>query len=363
MASILAVFGGKSNENEISTVTGTLAANVLKKGGEDIAALYISPEGDFYTGEELLDIKTFKDDGYKNCARAQVVKGGVYTLSRRGKPKKFTPVSAALNCCHGGLGEGGGLEGLFSMNGIPLVGAGLFASSAFIDKYLTKTVLKGLGVRTPPHAYVREGESIAPAKKLLPAVLKPARLGSSIGVTVVKTEKELEDAFAAALHYDGAVIVEKFISPRREINCAAYRKGGEVILSECEEALSSGELLSFEDKYQGGGKSVCPADIPQSTAQEIKKTVRTVYTKLNMRGIVRFDFLVSGEDIFLLEVNTVPGSLGWYLFAKDFKSFYPVLRAVIDEELSAFKAEQKKRVLHTGILQNIPSNACKRGAK
>lgn len=363
MRNILVVFGGRSNENEISAVTGTLAANVLKKGGEAIAALYISPDGDFYTGEELTDIKTFADDGYKKCARAQVVKGGIYALSRRGKPKKFTPVDVALNCCHGGYGEGGGLDGLFLMNGIPLVGAGIFASSAFIDKRLTKIVLKGLGVRTPPYVYVREGESLAAAAKLLPAVVKPARLGSSIGVTAVKTEEELAEAFAAALHFDGAVIVEKLISPRREINCAAYRAGGEVILSGCEEAVASGSLLSFEDKYGGSGRSVYPADIPEECAEKIRATTKKIYTALGMRGIARFDFLVSGQDIYLLEVNTVPGSLAWYLLAENFGGFYEVLRAVADEELSAYAAEQKKRILHTGILRNIPANACKRGAK
>lgn len=363
MQTILVVFGGRSNENEISTVTGTLAANVLKRGGEAIAALYISPEGDFYTGDGLCDIKNFKDEGYRAFPRAQIAKGGVYTLSKRGKPKKFTPVSAALNCCHGGLGEGGGAEGLFNLNSIPLVGAGVFPSSAFIDKYFTKIVLKGLKVRTPPYVYVREGESLAAAKKLLPAVVKPARLGSSIGVRAVRSEEELEEAFETALHFDGAVIVEKLISPRREINCAACRAGGEIIISECEEVIASGALLSFEDKYAGGGKSVCPADIEKSVADEIKRTTGEVYEKLNMRGIVRFDYLLSGESTYLLEVNTVPGSLAWYLFSKDFKGFYRLLRSVIDEELSAYAAAQKKRVLHTGILGNIPSNACKRGAK
>ncbi len=363
MQYISVVFGGKSNENEISAVTGTMAANILKKGGENIVALYISPDGEFYTGDKLLDIRSFSDGGYKTCPKAAIARGGICVLSKRGKCKKFLPVSAALNCCHGGLGEGGGLEGLFAFNGIPLAGAGIFPSAAFIDKYLTKIVLKGLGVRTPPYVYVREDGDISAAFRLLPAVLKPARLGSSIGVTVCRTRDELREAFAAAVVYDSAVIVEKYLSPRREINCAAYRAGDVIYVSECEEAKSSGELLSFEDKYAGGGRSVFPAEIPADISDKIKKITRDVYGRLNTRGVVRFDYILSGGDIYLLEVNTVPGSLAWYLFSRDYKSFAPVLKAVIADERARFEKEGKKRVLHTGILNNIPQNACKRGAK
>lgn len=138
-----------------------------------------------------------------------------------------------------------------------------------------------------------------------------------------KPTGEYAAAIAGALCFDTKALCESYLFPRREINCAACCIGGNVVVSECEEAFASDGLLSFDDKYSGGGRSVIPADIPESTEGEVKEIVRRVYTSLDMRGIARFDFLLSGEKLHLSEVNTVPGSLAWYLFAKSFKKFYP----------------------------------------
>ena len=359
---ILVAFGGRSNENEISVITGTMAVNVLKKAGVEVIPLYITQTNDFYTGEELAEISLFKDDGYLKSNRAIIANGGIYSLSKRGKIKKFTPVDCVLNCCHGGWGEGGGLCGLCAAANLPLAGAGLFESSAFMDKYYTKLVLNALDIKTVEWAYISAEEELNKANlPEYPLIIKPARLGSSIGIARADTPEELQEGIETAFIYDSGVIIEKFIENRREINCAAFYSKGEIITSECEEAIPSGKVLSFEDKYSGGGKSVLPADIPVATADRIKEITREVYSKLNMRGIVRFDYILS-DDIYLSEVNTVPGSLSYYLLSKGFSDFYRVLRAVIDQAKEDFRLSHKK-VLKTGILQNIPSNACKRGSK
>ena len=158
---------------------------------------------------------------------------------------------------------------------------------------------------------------------------------------------------AAAFLYDDGVVCEKNIKNRREINCAAYFAQGKVVTSECEEAVTKGDILSFDDKYTGGGKSVLPADIPGAIAEKIKKITANVYSRLNMRGIVRFDFLLSGDDIYLSEVNTVPGSLSYYLLSSGFKEFYPVLQAVIAQAEDDFKNASTKTILKTGILNDI----------
>ena len=362
---IAVIFGGMSNENEISVITGTMAANVLKGTAFDPIPVYIAQNGDIYGGQLLFDIKNFKGEIYKKAPRAIIADGGIYLLSKRGKIKKHIALCAALTCCHGGAGEGGGLFGVCEMAGIPLAGAGIFESSAFMDKYLTKIVLKGLGVKTAEYDYVTDVEKYKTGGDMpqFPLIVKPVNLGSSIGVERVETPEELENALKTSLIYDSAAIVEKYFEKRREINCAAYFYDGEVITSECEEALSNGGILSFEDKYQGGGKSVFPADLPPNMSQLIKKTTKKVYSSLNMRGIVRFDYIVSGKEVYLSEINTVPGSLSYYLLSKGFKDFYGVLEKVICQAQNDFKLRHGKKLLRTGILESIPSSTGKLGAK
>ena len=354
---IAVVFGGASNESEISVITGTMCANVLKSGGTDVLPVYISPSGAFYCGEELADIQVFKRGEELKSPRCMVCDGGVYILGKRGRIKKFLPLYAAINCCHGGLGEGGGVGGLFACAGIPMAGGDIFGGAAFLDKCHTKILSDGLGVNTLDYFVVRSSEDIPAAiKKIgLPAVVKPARLGSSIGVAAASDGEEFEGAVNAALMFDDKVLCERYVKARREINCAAYFYGCEVCVSECEEAFSSGGLLSFDDKYSGGGKSVIPADIPKSTAEKVKDTVRKVYSSLDMRGIVRFDFILEGDELFLSEVNTVPGSLAWYLFAPSMKKFYPVLRAVISQAVADSASAKQKLLLKTGILSSVPA--------
>ncbi len=358
---IAVIFGGDSNENEISVITGTMAANVLESGGDTVIPVYISQNSEIYTGQSLKNIAEFKADGYKKAPRGIIADGGIYILNARGRVKKFLKVDAALNCCHGGSGEGGGVSGLCKIAKIPFASAGVFESSVFIDKYLTKLILSALNVKTAAYAYItdiRELDS-CPNIPQFPLIVKPVNLGSSIGVEKAENFEELKNAVECGLIYDSAVILEEYLSGRREINCAAYFYNGEVVTSECEESVSGGDILSFEDKYAGGGKSVLPADLPADISGAIKEITKTVYRKLNMRGIVRFDFILSGGEIYLSEVNTVPGSLSYYLLSGGFKDFYRVLSRVIEQAQTDFKAVQGKKLIKTGILSNIPANACK----
>ena len=332
---IIVVFGGTSNENEISVITGVMVCNVLKNRGYGVLPVYVAQSGEAYTGANFCDISSFTSDGYLAFPRAVVADGGLYTLNRRGRLKKFVRADCALNCCHGGKSEGGAVSGLCALAGLPFASAGLFESSAFMNKYLTKIVLRGLGVNTL------------------------VNLGSSIGVARADNAEELISAVECALTYDEGAIIEKYVENRREINCAAYFSGGEVITSECEEPLSGGDIFSFEEKYQGGAKSVFPADIPADMARLIKKTTAEVYGKLGMRGIVRFDYIIDGDGVFVSEINTVPGSLAYYLISGGFKDFGRVLEGVIKQAEADFKAEKGKKLIKTGILKNLSSNACK----
>ena len=357
---IAVIFGGKSNENEVSVITGTMASNVLKSGGNTVIPLYMSRRGELFCGEELLDVTNYKDGAKVKFTRALIGKGGVYLLNKRGKTKKFLKVDVALNCCHGGTGEGGGVCGLFALNDIPLASAGMFESAVFMDKYFTKLILRSLGVKYAKYVYLRDSSELLTAEKLgYPLIVKPAKLGSSIGIELAENREELQTAVESAFLYDDGVICEKYIEGRREINCAVYFSNGKAVTSECEESQATGDILSFDDKYSGGGKSVLPAHIPEAIALKIKKTASSVYTRLNMRGIVRFDFLLSGEEIYLSEINTVPGSLSYYLLSSGFKQFYPVLQAVIAQAEEDYKNASKKIILKTGILNGIKRDGFK----
>lgn len=362
---ILVIFGGASNENEISVITGTMAANVLKSGGDIVLPVYISQNGDIYADEQLAEVSNFKGKKYLSAPRAVIADGGAYILTKRGKIKKHIKADVALNCCHGGDGEGGAVSGLCAVAKIPLASAGIFESAVFMDKYLTKLILSPLGIKTAEYKYITNTEQLNCPRNMpdFPVIVKPVSLGSSIGVQKAETREQLVEAVETALLYDSAVIVEKYLENRREINCAAYFADGAVITGECEEAFSNGDLLSFEDKYMGGGRSVLPADIPTDISDLIKNITEKVYSTLNMRGVVRFDFILCGNDVYLSEVNTVPGSLSYYILSKGFKDFYKVLSAVIAQAQSDFNAKHAKKLLTTGILENIPANACKLGKK
>ena len=358
---VAVVFGGVSNEHEVSVITGTMTCNVLKKAGKSVLPIYLTREGEMRAGEDLADINVFKGSDFSAFCLASVCRGGVVLFNKRGKPKCVAAIGCALNCCHGGAGEGGGISGLFETYGIPLASAGLFESAAFIDKYYTKLVLQSLGVNVAKYGYSRDiAGAIAAAEELgYPVIVKPCKLGSSIGIEKANDEKELISALKTAFALDDGVLIEEFLSPRREINCAAYFAEGRVITSQCEEVFTSGDLLSYDDKYSGGGSRAFPADLPQETASFIRGETERIYKALSFRGIVRFDYIIRDGDIFVSEINTVPGSLSQYLLSDSYAAFGNVLLALIKQAQSDCSAAKGKLKVTTGILNNLPSNACK----
>lgn len=352
---IAVIFGGVSSENEVSVITGTMACNVLKKGGKSVLPVYIDHDGKLYSDERLADLSVYKSGGYKEFSQCGFYNGGLIIFNRKNKPKLAVSVGAALNCCHGGTGEGGGIAGLCAILNIPFASAGLFESAAFMDKYFTKLVLQSLGVKLAKYAYSRDiAGAIAGAKAVgYPVIVKPATLGSSIGIQKCDNEKELEEALKTAFELDGGVLIEEYLSPITEINCAAYLSGDKVTTSQCEQVSSAGDLLSYDDKYCGGGSRKFPAEIDGEVAYKIRLQTEKIYSALAMRGVVRFDYILCGGEIYLSEVNTVPGSLSQYLLSDSYKDFYRVLSGVIEQAKVDFAARKQKRIITTGILNDI----------
>ena len=366
MRKVAVLFGGKSCENEISVLTGVFVLNLLDRQKYDVLPVYIHTDGGMYTSPKMTQLETFRDKKYASFERIFFDGGSVYALNgAKRKIKRLCKVDAALNCCHGGLGEGGGVSAMMEWNGIPLASPDLTSSGTFMDKSATKLIMRALSIPTVDYVRVNERDyekrgafllkNIATRLKY-PVVVKPAHLGSSIGIALAYDEEQAKRALENAFRLDDRVIIEKYLAGKKDVNCAAYMRKGEIVVSEPEAAFEGG-IYSFEEKYvkrqsDGGDllKGIGRYALKGELREKIRAYTRTVYKRMNLRGVVRMDFLVSEGKAYLCEVNTVPGSLAYYLFCErvtDARRFFTDLIEEACEE--AQKGE--KKLVRTGILR------------
>lgn len=366
MKNIAVFYGGVSVEHDVSVITGVLSVNAFNKDKYNAVPVYVSKSGKWYTGEKLKDIECYKSINLNKLTQVTVVAGDNKLYSVKGKRlKALFSLSVALNCMHGERGEDGSLAGLLNMCGIPLASPDILPSAVCMDKAFTKTVMKGLGVKVLPFVLVNNlTECEAKCKSInYPVIVKPCCLGSSIGVRKVERKDELISAVSEAFRYGEKVIIEPCLEDFIEINCAGYRESsGRIVVSECEKPVGYTRLLSFDDKYKNGNR-VFPADIDKKYSDKIKRITQKVYEGLSLEGVVRIDYFLRGGEIYLNEINTVPGSLAYYLFSQTIKGFAEVLCDMIE------RAERKynrnctlQKTFSTSIL-NIAGtkgkNSCK----
>ena len=369
--SVVVFFGGRSCENEVSVITGTMAANLLR-GGYEVYPVYIAQSGEMYTGRALFSAASLRGaEPDKKFDRAVLQGGALYRVRGKRLHRLCRPY-CALNCCHGMGGEDGAVSGLLDLNGIPNASPDMAGSALFMDKALTKLVAKSLGIKTVPYFRLGEAEykkrgafALKCVERLgYPVIVKPNRLGSSIGVTVARTRAELVLALECAFAYDSVVLAEAYLADKREINCAAYMAGGEIVVSPCEEPKTHNAFLTFKDKYFDGGKESrgdFPADLLPETAQKVQAYTKLLYRRTNLRGIVRADFLLCKEEVYFNEMNTVPGSLGWYFFCEKLRQFPAVLSAVLEQGVADARLRAGKRLLkNSGVLSALDGAGTKR---
>ena len=258
MRKVAVVFGGRSCENEISVLTGVFALNILDREAYQLLPVYAHIDGGFYTSPKMFSVEAFREGGREKFQQIFFDKGTVYALNaKKGKLKALFQPDVILNCCHGGWGESGGVSALMELNGIPLASPDMASSGVFMDKNLTKLALQALNIPTVDYIRVNETDYRKRASVLLkrvelrlkyPAIIKPARLGSSIGIVVVKNELELKEGLEKAFALDDRVIIEKYLPNKKDVNCAVYARGGEIIVSEPELAFGAG-VYTFEEKF------------------------------------------------------------------------------------------------------------------
>lgn len=331
MKNILVLFGGKSVESEVSIITGLITVNALDGDKYRAIPVYVNGNGEWYYHECLKDIDELKNLNEKRLNRVCLLDGdhALYRLKNK-KLKKLFDITAVINCTHGGDGENGALAGKINTAGIPLASPPVCPSAICMDKGVTKVALKGLKVKTLPYKIMTCGKvDFSGLEFGFPVIVKPVSGGSSIGVGTANDQKELKTALSTAFRYDEKVIVEPLLENFVEINCACYQDGDNgVVVSECERPIASGKALSFDDKYLSGNREY-PANIPTRTANRIKALTKKIYNELGFRGIIRIDFFLVDGKIFVNEINSIPGSMAYYLFCSSTTEYGKLLDSLI----------------------------------
>ncbi|MBQ8892584.1 MAG: D-alanine--D-alanine ligase [Bacilli bacterium] len=361
------LFGGRSVEHEVSIITALQAINKIDKLKYDVVPVYIDKKGDWYTGNMLLDIEIYKDlDLLKRYAKEVVLykRGEQFVLqNKKGLFKTVVDyVDLAFPIMHGTNGEDGTLQGYLETVGIPYAESSVYASVLGQDKIFQKQVLKENNVNVVKYKWFFDKEYLSDPEKMIesikidyPVIVKPATLGSSVGIGIAHNELELRECINDAIEYDEKVLVEEVIENLREVNISVLGNSENVSLSVIEEVGSKNELLTYEDKYVGGGKGgklkgmasakrKIPADLPETLEKSIRTQAKNAFRALNMNGVVRIDFLIDEKEdkAYVNEVNTIPGSLSFYLWEKTGKDYPELIDDIINLGIINYKNKQRK---------------------
>ena len=351
------IFGGVSPEHEVSVISALQAAAAMDKQLYRPIPIYITKEGSWFTGAELLNLEAYQDIESLLLVSQQVhlQKGTGKTVDLVADvPKKWfgkqllhIPIDIMFIALHGGNGENGGVQGVCETYNMPYTGSAVFGSALGMDKIISKMVCNDQGIPVVSYVAFRESEWAEQEELFLdkceglgyPMIVKPARLGSSIGIARVSTREELDSAIEEAFRYDEKVIVEHAVPNLREINCSVLGDVQDAMASVLEEPLTGEELLTFQEKYmrsggdagaKGGGTKqaaetntgmasldrVIPAPLSDAHTEAIKALAVQVFQLFECAGVARIDFLLNGAtgEVYFNEINTIPGSFSFYLW-------------------------------------------------
>ncbi|MDO4562811.1 MAG: D-alanine--D-alanine ligase family protein [Clostridia bacterium] len=383
--SVGVLFGGKSVEHEVSVISAVQAMNALDSEKYDVVPIYITKDNLLYTSAEMLDIKAFTNiEGL--LARSENVflsREGERVVLTRVRPKKFGGNAVAyadifLPVVHGTNVEDGTLAGFLEMIGAPYCGCDVASSAIGMDKYAQKVLLRDAGVNVLDAVcffgkdFFRDpGPVVAEIERKFgyPAIVKPLNSGSSVGICVAHDKEALFDAIEEASAYSPRVLVERAIVNLREINCSVLGDAENVRASVLEEPLSTGDILAYDDKYRGGsskGMSSLSRKIPAEVTSEQEKAIKTMCIKafkaLGCCGVVRIDTMIDADtgEIYFNEINTIPGSLAFYLWEEAGLSFTDMLDEVI---ALGKKRSRERRALTFSYDVNLLSEVGARGIK
>ena len=381
------IFGGESVEHEVSIISAVQAMESLDEERFDIIPIYISKERIWYTGAMLKDIDVYQNfDDLKKYAKEVVLtrKGDKFILQNtKGLFRKdITELDIVFPIVHGNNVEDGSLQGYLESVGIPYVGSHVLGAALGQDKVLMKQVFEANNIDIVPYTWFYDYEYLDDKDKIkkeisklkYPVVVKPATLGSSVGITYVKEETKLNEAIEEAIKYDNKIVVEKAVENLIEVNCSVLGNYKHQETSVIEEVLSDNEFLTYADKYIGGSKGklkgkktgpskgmastdrIIPARIDSKVEQEVTDISKKAFKALNLSGLCRIDFLIDGKTkkVYINEPNTIPGSLAFYLWEPAGKGYKTLLNDMVNIAIKDYKEKHKKTYsFNTNILSNF----------
>jgi D-alanine-D-alanine ligase len=360
------VFGGRSVEHDVSIVTGHQIMRAFDPERYEVVPVYIDRDGRWFTGAPLLDLKNFKDEitSYKGVERAIISPSTdhhgliVNPTAGRFDRSQISRLDVVFPAIHGSHGEDGTLQGLLELADIPYVGCGVLASAVANDKAMTKVVLSQHGIPIVEAVSFSRAEWLESPDHLIshllhelqfPMFVKPATLGSSIGIGRANDETMLRASIDVAANLDRLIVVETAVTGCIEINCAVMGSGAHVRASALEQPVSWEQFLTYEEKYLRGGEGmksaerIIPAPISPDLAARIQQLAVQAFKAVDGRGTARIDFLVKPDtdEVFLNELNTMPGSLAFYLWQEDGLSARDVVQQLV--ELAREAHAEKRR--------------------
>ncbi len=352
-------FGGRSTEHEIAMISANQAMAAIDRNKFDVTPVYVSKDGRWFTGDALLDIKNYRDIPamLKQCKEVYMRPiYGDYNLYLANPEGLFKNKNVAVRLdvvipvMHGANGEDGTFEGLLDYIGIPYAGCDTLSSANGMDKITMKMILRENGIPVVDYVWFTDRQWFVDKEHLAdeierklgyPVIVKPSNLGSSIGIGAAHDREELESRVEDAARYASRIIVEHMVEHLQEINCSVLGDCDDFRTSVLEEPIKSEEILSYTDKYMGGSKTPrgmaasakkIPAELPEDETAEIRRLAGETFRVLSCHGVSRVDVIVdrATRKIYVNEINTIPGSLSFYLWEATGMSFSSLMETLVN---------------------------------
>lgn len=376
-------FGGRSTEHEISVISASQAMAAIDRDKFDVTPIYITKQGHWYTGAELLEIKNYRKPAELVAKCTEVYMRPIYGDYNLYKAKRgmfggdgvVSKLDVVIPVLHGSNGEDGTFEGVLESIGIPYAGCNVLASANGMDKITMKMILAADGVPVVDYVWFTDKQWFMQREKLIadieeklgyPVIVKPANLGSSVGIGSAHNRTELVERIADAERYSSRIIVEHMLADMQEINCSVLGDCNDYRMSVLEEPISSSDFLTYEEKYgaggtkNGGAKGVgmqrsekrIPAELPKDVTERIQFLAGETFRILGCHGVSRVDVMIDKTDgqVYVNEINTIPGSLSFYLWEATGITFDKLMETLVELAVKRKRDQELKTVSYD---QNI----------
>jgi len=385
------IFGGETVEHEVSIISAVQAMNKMDTEKYEIIPIYVTKDREWYTGDSLKDIDVYQDlELLKRYSKNVVLycKNGRFVLQSKGFFKRIVKeIDMIFPVVHGTNMEDGVLQGYLRSIGVPFVGCDVSAAAVSQDKIFQKQIFKDTNLPITDFVwffdteYLDDPDTIVKKVEKLkyPVIVKPATLGSSVGISVANNKEELEKAIEDAINYDNKIVVEEVVENLVEVNISVLGNYEHINLSEIEQVMSDNDILTYEDKYIGGSKKTrgaskgmasaarkIPADIPDKMKEEVREVASEAFRALNASGVVRIDFLIDKKKkkVYINEINSCPGSLAFYLWEPTGKDYSELLDDMVNIAIKDYKKRINKiHSFNSNILQGFAGSKGLKGLK